>query len=247
MKKRYVLISVLSLVLLISLTAACEGGFGMMDNRITDEDREFYADDAEEADFDFWRTVSVINKELGRENVKAAAQIAGKLLDIGVLGAVRAEWVRQDTTQNSFILEIESEDNKIYQLWIAHRTMGLNAIEDMETGESLYSFGNPMMPVSDPIPQDNLDFDLENTIQVLYAALSVDEKKYRSIRHYADIFFYERNIKGVIYAEMVEPTRNYLGSSSGIEIHLRIETEDNKHYLLVLFSDYGLGKIVDLD
>jgi len=135
MKKRYLLLCLLT----ISLTVACEGGLGVMDSRITDEDREFYADDAKEADFNFWRTVSVINKELDQETVIASAQIAGKLLDLGVLGAIRAEWIEQDPMRVSNILEIESEDGKIYQLAVSKSGHRLYAVKDMESGEYLFA------------------------------------------------------------------------------------------------------------
>ena len=199
--------------------------------------------------FDFISTTNVIHRAL-RGTLDDAATVSRALVEGNVRGAVRAEVIEENESRTRITLEIVSEDNRVYQVDMRN-DYRVEHILDVELNKWVYSITfNHAPPIENPNQPDpeTLNFDFENTMQVIYDAIGHEA---RGMELYSAGFFIERRIKGIIHAEVVENTRIYFPSDrfERVEIHLKIETEDNKHYLLVISSatNYELLGIIDLE
>jgi len=141
--------------LLVLLAAGCDtedqiqridvGNDEMEYNEVSDKDREIYLRIAEEAGFDWDSAVRVLDTAIGRQTGDALI-VAGRLGRAGVRGAIRAEILEHEPGQ-PWYMEVESEDNRIYIVGVtlpdpifdnSKSFMGVDTIEDAETGELIY-------------------------------------------------------------------------------------------------------------
>jgi len=217
-----------------------EAGDFDIENTTMAPQEELFQRSRERADFDWDNTFSVIQHSVNSSNDWVVGSILSSLVFRGIKGAIRAEF-------NDPLLEIESEDNRIYHIYFRPaptdpayaedgRVWRIEAIIDMQTNRIIY--GLPLC--GGPIPPDDFQhgFDVDNTLLVMRVALGIDPNS--QLISWAARRFWERNIRGAINAEVIGTTEN--GGTL-----LKIETEDNKFYVLRLSERYGLISITDYE
>ena len=87
----------------------------------------------------FKNTVRVIQEVLGISE-EDARLVAGGMGLGGIRGAIRAELVDDETTQSTRVLEVESEDNRIYRIYMGG-DFSVFQIRCMETGSRWHRDG----------------------------------------------------------------------------------------------------------
>jgi len=83
------------------------------------------------------------------------------------------------------------------------------------------------------------DFDIDRTVQVIQDALTA-ESRVNVIKGWVEYLLPELNIRGAINAEQIENTENS-------DVVVKIETEDNKFFLLTMRENYTMRVVLDLE
>jgi len=203
-------------------------------------------DMSEAVAFDLENTMRILQDALEGE-VRESLMIE-PLLTAGVNGIVSAEWIeRGQGVRNT--LKITSEDNRVYELFVRqNRITGWVIIEMIRNQDGDFIFDDdPNHGLPTPpglVDIEDLEFDLQNTIRVMENAIDNERNHFRSWVFRA---FPARDIKGAISAELS-------GNTEDGYVQMKIETEDNRFYLLTLESnlfrlieitDYETGEIVE--
>jgi len=205
--------------------------------------------------FDYINTLTVIHRGLGRSLDEANDAIRA-LFAVNVQGAISAKIIEStEKTTNlaspPITLEIVSEDNKVYHFIFESsddgRYYSVSRILDVASSEWVYNsrWGFDFLP--EPIIDlDSLEFDYENSVKVIEDALSIEN--HVVIRAFVK-GFPMRNIRGAIKAEVVGEIRDsdIFVRMQPNDVLLKIESEDNKHYLLTLGTDFKLKRIVVIE
>jgi len=93
----------------------------------------------EEADmnFDYENSFQVIQKSLNCDDPEDVEIILDTLERAKVKGALSGEIKADDSLWAPVVLEIESEDNKIYRIYM-NQIYNVEGIQDMDTGKYIY-------------------------------------------------------------------------------------------------------------
>jgi hypothetical protein len=203
---------------------------------------------APDVDFDWNNTLRVIHCALGRTEQEAhdAAEV---LWFAQIRGAVSAELYEYRRR-----MSVESEDGRVIRLnfGVMHGTFTkpedeqrweVSNVWDMDIDEEIW-WRLTLAPACIPeFPEP--EFDLERTVRVIQKAVGASDERARLSTEPSVFFQFPRtNVMGAIKAEVVD-------APSGIRLALgqivvRIETEDNKHYYLVLGRLYGVHSIYSI-
>ena len=217
-----------------------------------------------EFNFDVDNTVEVLREALSRADIKITERSAEDMLEplrqARVRGVIRAEprntFAGRGLRSELPLLEIESEDNIIYNVYLMNRGafgteysyFTVAEIYVAETNEILYHYDgldNPGSFDGVPGPFENADFDVENSIRVIQEALGVDEQDAR--RPVARLALL--GIKGIINAREVKDTTEIEGEriyEEGDRL-FDFESEDNRHYRMWVNQRARIKRIIDLE
>jgi len=206
--------------------------------------------------FDRENTVNLIKAAIDRSD-REVEWMVDDLESVGINGAVRAQLLDsleldKSLPTNSARLEIESEDGRIYHMYLTfHHTSGFDndrmyvvgRIFDVEKGLDIFNIEWEecgMSEAADAITDlfEEVDFDYGNTVQIIQEALSIEERDAQTpLTRMASL-----GIKGVVNAREVEDS----SVTEGDRV-LDIETEDNRHYRLILNRFYVIRTVINLE
>ncbi|MDR2600000.1 MAG: hypothetical protein LBC73_06955 [Oscillospiraceae bacterium] len=207
--------------------------------------------------FDRENTINIIKTAIDRSD-REVEQMVDLIESAGVRGAVRAQLLDSLELDKRFPtpdprLEIESEDNRIYHLYLSFRTRSgfdnnrmyvVARIYDIEGGFNVFNIEwNECGMFSDEADFiaklfEDVVFDHENTVRVIQKALNIDERDAKSPL----TMMARLGIRGVVNAQEVKD----LSVAEDYRV-LDIVTEDNHHYRLILNFLYVISKAIDLE
>ena len=190
-----------------------------------------------EPDFDFERTVRLIQEAVGSDdeivNRLINASVFPYFLQAGVKGAINAEVVQTSGLSapmpDMIFVKIEAEDNRFYYLRLS-QGQSIDRIWDYETKHQIWPSPQRNRTEGGVTPEANFDF--ERTVKIMQEAVgSNDELVNQAIDSSARSPFRRSGVNGAIIADVVENSDFPTVLLSG-DIVIKIGTEDGENYIL---------------